>query len=115
MMATQILGTCEAILNGFKAGLKLDVMVDLLQKGFAGTVSLKKLGPPALERNFIGMPTVADLCKNLAICLSEAKKMKISLPGAALAAQLYGSLMAKNKGDLGTQALLNVLEEMSNV
>lgn len=48
MLSTQVLGTCEAILNGFKAGLKLDVMVDLLNKGFAGTISLKELGPLAL-------------------------------------------------------------------
>ena len=41
--------------------------------------------------------------------------MGIALPGLALAQQLYVSLRAHGEGNLGTQALILVLERLNNV
>jgi 3-hydroxyisobutyrate dehydrogenase len=51
----------------------------------------------------------------MGIALAEAEKMNISLPGLALAKQLYESVRALGYGRKGTHALLLALESMSGV
>jgi 3-hydroxyisobutyrate dehydrogenase len=51
----------------------------------------------------------------MGIALAEAKRMDLSLPGIALAEQLYVSLKAKGHGRKGTQALILALAEMSDI
>lgn len=53
--------------------------------------------------------------KDLGIALEEARKMKISLPGLALANQLYIALAAQGHGQKGTQALILALEQLSGI
>lgn len=51
----------------------------------------------------------------MGIALSEAKRMNLSLPGLALANQLYMSVKAQGHGKLGTQSLLLALEQMNGM
>lgn len=44
-----------------------------------------------------------------------ARRMQLSLPGLALAHQLYVALQAQGGGKLGTQALALVLERMNGM
>jgi 3-hydroxyisobutyrate dehydrogenase len=51
----------------------------------------------------------------MGIALSEAKRMRLSLPGLALAHQLYLALAAQGHEKDGTHALQLALAAMSNV
>ena len=51
----------------------------------------------------------------MGIALDEAKRMNLSLPGLALANQLYLAVKAQGHGKLGTQSLLLPLEQMSGI
>ena len=85
MIATTMIGVCEALLYGQKAGLDLPQMVDLLAGGAAGSFSLEKLAPRMLRRDFEPGFYVEHFVKDLGIVLEESKRMGISVPGTALA------------------------------
>ena len=53
--------------------------------------------------------------KDMGIALSEAQRMNLSLPGLALAHQLYIALKAQGGGRLGTQALALALEKLNGI
>ena len=51
----------------------------------------------------------------MGIALGEARRMRISLPGLALAAQLYVALAAQGPQNSGTQALQLALAQVSGI
>ena len=51
----------------------------------------------------------------MGIALAEAARMNLSLPGLALAHQLYVALQAQGHGRDGTQALQLALASMSQI
>ena len=66
-----------------------------------------------LKRDFDPGFYTKHFVKDLGIALEECRRMNLSVPGTAQAFQLYQLMMAQDKGDLGTQGLLTVLEEMN--
>ena len=94
MISTTMIGVCESLIYGHKAGLKLDQMIQLLQGGAAGSFTLEKLAPRMLRRDFEPGFYVEHFVKDLGICLEESKRMGISMPGTALAHQFYLALVA---------------------
>jgi len=85
MIATTMIGTCEALLYAHKAGLDIYQMTQLLSKGAAGSFTLSVLAPRMLKRDFEPGFFVEHFVKDLGICLEESKRMGLSLPGLALA------------------------------
>jgi 3-hydroxyisobutyrate dehydrogenase len=51
----------------------------------------------------------------MGIALAESKRMNLSLPGLALAEQLYVALKAQGHGRKGTQSLILALAQLSNI
>jgi 3-hydroxyisobutyrate dehydrogenase len=51
----------------------------------------------------------------MGIALEESKRMNLSLPGLALANQLYLAVQAQGYGRKGTHALMLALEHLSNI
>ena len=115
VIAGTMIGMCESLLYGYKAGLDIEVMLSSISKGAAACWSLDNLAPRILNREFNSGFFVEHFVKDMGIALKEADKMNISLPGLALVNQLYKSVIA-NKGEkMGTQALMLTLEKMSNI
>ena len=112
-IAGTMIGVCEALLYGYKAGLDLETMLSSISGGAAACWSLDNLAPRVLKRNFDPGFFVEHFIKDMSIALDEAKKMNLSLPGLALVHQLYLAVQAKGHGRLGTQALMLGLEHMS--
>ena len=83
--------------------------------GAAGSWSLNNLGPRIMDRNFEPGFFVEHFIKDMGIALEEARRTNLSLPGLALANQLYIALQAQGYGRKGTQALMLALEHLSNV
>ena len=88
-------------------------MINLLNKGAAGSFSLERLAPRMLRRDFDPGFYVEHFVKDLSIALEEARRMKLGLPGLALASQFYQALVAQGGERMGTQGLLTTLEKFN--
>ena len=115
LISTMMIGVCEALLYGYKAGLDLETVMKSVSTGAAGSWSLSNLGPRIMVNNFDPGFFVEHFIKDMGIALAESRKMGISMPGLALAEQLYQSVKAKGWGRNGTHALMLTLAEMSGI
>lgn len=115
LISANMIAVCEGLLYGYKAGLDLETVFKSVSVGAAGSKALEVLGPRMLARNFEPGFYVEHFIKDMGIALKEAERMNLSLPGLALAKQLYESVRAIGYGRKGTQALLLALEAMSGV
>ena len=114
-IAGTMIGVCEGLIYGAKAGLDLNTMLESITKGAAGCWTLDVLAPKVVKGDYAPGFSVDNFVKDLTIILEEAEAMKLSLPGVALVKQLYISLQAMDKGSSGTQALYLVLEKLANM
>ncbi len=115
VIAGTMVGVCESLLYGHRAGLELETMLGSIRSGAAGCWTLENLAPRILKRNFDPGFIVEHFIKDMGIALDEAKRMKLSLPGLALVHQLYLAVQAEGHGRKGTHALTLALEHISNV
>jgi 3-hydroxyisobutyrate dehydrogenase len=115
LIATNMIGVCEALLYGYKAGLDLKTVLQSVGGGAAASWSLNNLGPRIIDRNFDPGFFVEHFIKDMGIALQEARHMGLALPGLALANQLYLAVQAQGYGRKGTHALMLALEQLSNV
>lgn len=112
-IAGTMIGVCEALLYGYKAGLDIPIMLDTISKGAAGCWSLDNLATRIAAGNFAPGFYVEHFIKDMGIALEEAGKMEIALPGLALVHQLYVGLKAAGHGKSGTQALILALDNLA--
>src|SRR5205807_4884554 len=115
LIATTMIGVCEALLYGYKAGLDLKTVLQSVGGGAAASWSVDDLCPRIIHRNFEPGFFVEHFIKDMGIALDEAKRMGLALPGLALANQLYLAVKAQGWGRKGTHALMLALEQLSNV
>ena len=115
LIATNMIGVCEALLYAFKAGLDLKTMLQSVGGGAAASWSLNNLGPRIIDRNFEPGFFVEHFLKDMKIALDEAERMNLALPGLALAKQLYEAVRAQGYGRKGTHALMLALEHLSAI
>ena len=114
-IACTMIGVCESLLYGAKAGLDLNTVVSSISKGAAGCWSLDVLAPKIVAGDFEPGFMVEHFIKDLGIALNEAELMDLNLPGTSLAKELYESVVEMGKATKGTQALYFALEKMSQV
>lgn len=115
LIATNMIGVCEALLYGYRAGLDLTTVMKSVGSGAAGSWSLSNLGARIIDNNFDPGFFVEHFVKDMGIALEESKRMGLSMPGLALAHQLYLSLIALGHGRDGTQALELALASMAGI
>lgn len=115
LIAPLMVGICEALLYAYKAGLDPLKVIESVGSGAAGSWSINNLGPRIIKRDFEPGFYVEHFIKDMGIALAEAKRMNLSLPGLALAEQLYLALQAQGYGRKGTQALMLALEQLSGI
>jgi 3-hydroxyisobutyrate dehydrogenase len=115
LIASGMIGVCEALLYGYKAGLDLEKVLESVATGAAGSWSLTNYGPRMMANNFAPGFFVAHFIKDMGIALEEARRMQLALPGLALAEQLYQSVAAQGNARKGTHALMLALAQMSGV
>ncbi len=110
-----LLGVCEAMVFGDRAGLNLETMLAAVSKGAAGSWALDNLGSRMIRRDFAPMFMVALQNKDLRITLDSARRLDVPLPGTALVSQLLTANQAAGEGREGTQAMLKVLERLAGM
>ena len=114
-IAGTMIGVCEGLIYGVKAGLDLNTMLESISKGAAACWTLDVLAPKIVKDDYSPGFSVDNFVKDLTIGLEEAEAMKLSLPGLALVKQLYLSIQAMGKGSSGTQALYLALKKLANM
>ncbi|MDP1767415.1 MAG: NAD(P)-dependent oxidoreductase [Nitrospirota bacterium] len=115
VIAGTMIGVCESLLYGYKAGLDLNKMLDSIRGGAAACWTLDHLAPRILQRNFDPGFFVEHFVKDMGLALEESKRMGIALPGLTLVHQLYKTVQQLGHGRSGTHALILALEDLSNV
>ncbi|MCZ6468757.1 MAG: NAD(P)-dependent oxidoreductase [Candidatus Dadabacteria bacterium] len=115
MASALMIGMCETLLYGYKAGLDLNTMLSSVSKGAAASWMLDNLAPRIVKRDFRPGFYVEHFIKDMGIALNEAERMNLMLPGLSLVNQLYIAAKAQGHGRKGTQALLLALEKISDV
>ncbi len=115
LIASIMIGVCEGLLYGYKAGLDLPTVMESVASGAAGSWSLSNLGPRIIDGNFDPGFFVEHFIKDMGIALEESKRMGLSMPGLALAHQLYIALQAQGHGRDGTHALELALAKLSGI
>lgn len=115
LIASNMVGVCEALLYGYRSGLNLETVLQSVSSGAAGSWSLSNLSPRIIRGDFAPGFFVEHFIKDMGIALAEAERMRLALPGLALAKQLYQALAAQGHAKSGTQALLLALANLSNI
>ena len=114
-IAGTMIGVCESLLYGSRAGLNLETMLQSIRVGAAGCWTLDNLAPRILARNFAPGFFVEHFVKDMGMALEESRRMGLVLPGLALVHQFYLAVQAHGHGRSGTHALMLALEKLSNV
>jgi len=112
-IAAGMIGVCEALLYAHRAGLDVERALETIEGGAAGSWSLSNYGPRLLRADLAPGFKIEHFLKDLGIALAEARRMNLSLPGTALAEQLYVAARAQGLGSCGTQALAVALARLS--
>ena len=115
VIAGTMVGVCESLLYGYKAGLDLNRMLESIRGGAAACWTLDNLAPKILQRNFDPGFFVEHFIKDMSIALEEAARMGIVLPGLTLVHQLYQAVQTLGHGRSGTHALMLALEDLCKV
>ena len=109
-IASGMIGVCEALAYGKKAGLDLEQVLRSISTGAAGSWSLSNLAPRMIKGNFEPGFYIKHFVKDMKIALEEAEKMNLQLPGLALTKSMYDELVALGYEDEGTHALIKSYE-----
>jgi 3-hydroxyisobutyrate dehydrogenase len=115
VVALNNLAMCEALVLSAKAGVPPATMLEAVTAGAAASWALSNLAPRVLQGDFNPGFKVAHQQKDLRLALEVARERSLPLPGSALAHQLFASLEAQGLGASGTQALVQVLEQLGDV
>ena len=112
-IASGMIGVCEALLFAHRAGLDIDATLRAISPGAAGSWSLSNLAPRIVRGDFAPGFMVEHFVKDLRLALDECRRMRLDLPGLALAESLYAGLEADGHGRLGTQSLVLALAKLA--
>jgi 3-hydroxyisobutyrate dehydrogenase len=114
LIASNMVAIAEGLLYAHRAGLDLPTVLASVSGGAASSFALSTYVPRVLAGDFTPGFAVDHFVKDMGIALAEARRMRLALPGLALAESLYVALQAHGHGRSGTQALVLALAELSN-
>jgi 3-hydroxyisobutyrate dehydrogenase len=115
LIASGMVGLCEAILYAKQAGLDPDLVLKSVSSGAAGSWSLSNLTPRILKRDFAPGFFVDHIVKDLSIAIEEAEKIGLQLPGLNNAKKVYEFLQTMGHGSSGTQALILAMAKLNGI
>lgn len=115
LISTNMIGVVEGLLYGYKAGLNLEDIISVVEKGAAGSWSISNYGPRIVNQNYDPGFYVEHFIKDLNIAMEEAKAMNLNLPGLQLSLRLYDELKKMGHGKKGTHSLMLALAKMNDI
>jgi 3-hydroxyisobutyrate dehydrogenase len=113
LIAAGMVAVCEGLVYARASGLDPRRVLESVGGGAAASWSLANYYPRMLAGDLAPGFYVEHFMKDMKIALDEADRMKLCLPGLALARQLYMMLVAMGGARNGTHALIKAIEAMS--
>jgi 2-hydroxy-3-oxopropionate reductase len=114
VVALTIEAVGEALLLASKAGADPSRVREALLGGFAQSRILEVHGERMIKRTFQPGFRLGLHQKDLNLALQAARTVGVSLPGTALAQELFNAVKAKEGEDLDHSALVKGLERLAN-
>ena len=105
-IASNMIGVCESMAYGLKAGLNMEDVLKSISNGAASSWSLSSLAPRMIEGDYEPGFYIKHIMKDIKIAITEAERMQLNLPGLILAKDLYNTLIEQGYVEKGTQALI---------
>ena len=113
IVALNIAAVGEALLFASKAGADPAKVREALMGGFAGSKVLEVHGERMLKRTFNPGFRINLHHKDLALALSGADELGVSLPQTAFCQQLLNTARGNGEGDLDHSAIVKQLERLA--
>lgn len=114
IVALHLLAMGEGLAFAAKAGVDLEKMLSVVQKGAAGSWALDNLAPRVLRGDYAPGFMVRLQQKDLRLALEAAAELDLPLVGTSLVQQLLRSVQAHGGDEDGTQAIVTALERLGN-
>jgi 3-hydroxyisobutyrate dehydrogenase-like beta-hydroxyacid dehydrogenase len=99
----------EGVAFAQKAGLDVEILLDVISKGAAGSWQMENRGQTMIEGKFDFGFAVDWMRKDLSICLAEARRNGASLPVTALVDQFYADVQKAGGSRWDTSSLFTRL------
>lgn len=114
IVALNLLAMGEGLALAAKAGVDMEKMLSVVQKGAAGSWALDNLAPRVLRGDYAPGFMVKLQQKDLRLVMEAAAELNLPLIGTGVVQQLLRSVEAYGGADDGTQAIVTVLERLGN-
>jgi 3-hydroxyisobutyrate dehydrogenase len=109
-IAGLVQGLAEGIHFGKRAGLDIEAVLEVISKGAAGSWQMENRGKTMNQGKFDFGFAVDWMRKDLAICLTEARKNGATLPATAMVDQFYAEVQRMGGQRWDTSSLIARLE-----
>ncbi len=113
--AMNLLGVCEALTLGRKMGIDPEIVTRVIGAGAASSWAMQNLAPKINRSDWSPGFMIDTQQKDMRLVAQAAETAEVSLPGAALATQLWRTAQAHGWGDEGIHAMAKVLYELANL
>jgi 2-hydroxy-3-oxopropionate reductase len=115
IVAINLTAIAEALVLGTKAGIDLELMINALSGGLAGSKCLEQKRNNYLQHAFQPGFKIDLHSKDLNLIMESAEKLGVPLPTTALVRELFSALRVKGRGQMDHSGVITLLEELANV
>ncbi len=115
IVAINLTAIAEALVLGTKAGIDLELMINALSGGLAGSKCLDQKRGNYLQHAFPPGFKIDLHYKDLGLITEAAESLGVPLPTTALVRELFAALRVKGRGQLDHSGVITLLEELANV
>ncbi|MGB3681829.1 MAG: 2-hydroxy-3-oxopropionate reductase [Rubrobacteraceae bacterium] len=113
VVALTIEAVSEALVLGSKAGVEPAKTLEALSGGLADNKVMRMKGEKFLSGDFTPGGKSKFHHKDLGIALAAAREYGVALPVTVMVDQMFGSLLAKGRGDWDHSALITLIQDWS--
>jgi 2-hydroxy-3-oxopropionate reductase len=115
IVAINLTAIAEALVLGTKAGIDLELMINALSGGLAGSKCLDQKRNNYLQHAFQPGFKIDLHYKDLNLIMESAEKLGVPLPATALVRELFSALRVKGRGQMDHSGVITLLEELAGV
>jgi 2-hydroxy-3-oxopropionate reductase len=115
IVAINLTAIAEALVLGTKAGIDLELMINALSGGLAGSKCLDQKRNNYLQHAFQPGFKIDLHSKDLNLIMESAEKLGVPLPTTALVRELFSALRVKGRGQMDHSGVITLLEELAGV
>jgi 2-hydroxy-3-oxopropionate reductase len=113
-VALHILAASEALLLASKAGVDPAKVRSALMGGLAASRVMEVIGEKQIKRTFAPGFRIRLHQKDLNLALQSARSLHMSIPGTALAQEMFNAVAADGGIDLDHSAMVQALEKLAS-